>query len=142
MRTALFNALRARFLANPILRTGSRDILLDVTDRDRPNVTRPWTECIISKTASLDTFGSDIDEYEVECRFHSGTIMPVSTEAWLEAIRESFKDANITSYAFQCAGTRSQQDQGPSEADGGYDAAFTFVATLQRRVTNPATVGV
>lgn len=115
---------------------------MDVTDRDRPNVVRPWTECIITKTDSLDTFSDHIDEYEVECRFHSGTIMPVSTESWLEAIRAAFKDANITSYAFHCAGTRSQRDAGPSEADGGYDASFTFVVTLQRRVTNPAVVGV
>lgn len=140
MRDAVFDALRLRFRSNPTLATKSRDVVLDLTDQDRPNVVRPYVDCTMTLEEQHNSFDTDVDEYEVEFRYHAGGIKPLAAHEWLEAIRIAFKDADLKSHAFQCCGIRQTGARGPSSADGGYDAAATFRVFAQRIVRSPLVV--
>lgn len=140
MRDALFYAIRLRFRSNPTLFSKSRDVLLDLTDQDRPNAVRPYVDCTITLADQPNTLNTDIDEYEVEFRFHAGGIKPMAAHEWLEAMRTMFKDSDLKSHAFQCCGIRQTGARGPGSADGGYDAIATFRMFVQRTVRSPVVV--
>lgn len=138
---ALFDALRARYRAHPVLFRKGRDLLEGLNEEERRNVVKPYTEVNFTMSERRDSFDSDVETWEAAFRYHAGSIKTNAAHDWLEAMQDTFKDANITSPFFHCAGTRMVTSSGASEADGGYDASATFEIILQRRIRNPVTVG-
>ena len=137
---ALFDALKARYRGHPVLRAKGRDLLEGLNETERLSVTRPYTEVNFEMTERLDTWGSDVETWQATFRYHAASIQTLSAHDWLEAMQDTFKDANIVSPFFHCAGTVMRTSSGASESDGGYDASAVFDIFIQRQVTNPAPV--
>lgn len=131
---AVFTALRNRFHSNPTLKRVGRDLLVGLLEKDRLTVTKPYTEVNLSKVSSQDTFDSDIDVWKCEFKYHAKDMRSDAAFTWMEAMRTTYKDGNITSTEFHCAGMSLESMEGPSTAKGTYDAKATFTLTAQRYV--------
>jgi hypothetical protein len=139
MERAVFQALKNRFYANRVLKTVGRDLLLGF-EEERKNVVRPYTEVNLTQTGSYNTFDADVDQWRCDFRFHAKDMKSEAAESWLEAMRAAYKDANITSPEFYCAGMSTIDSSGPTMNDGVFDAKRSFQLIAQRKVRNPVVV--
>jgi hypothetical protein len=137
MTSELFAAVEQRFNASPTLVTAGRKLYLGFEEK-RVNCPMPYTEVNIEKTsAQLGTFGTDIDEWDLRFRYHAKDLRTIAADTWLGGMRAMFKDANVTSYAFHCAGVREAAMNAPRQRNSVYDAAIRFLMTVQWRIASP-----
>ena len=145
MTDPIFKALEMRFNANATLVTTGRKLIQGFDEDNLTNLERPFTEVNIERTsAQLNTFGSDIDEWDLRFRYHAKDIRTLAAETWLGAMRAWYKDAGavLSNYAFDCCGTREAAMSSPRNQNTAYDAAIRFLMTVQWRVRSPMTMGV
>lgn len=136
---AVFTALRNRFHSNSTLKRVGRDLYVGLSEKEKLTVTKPYVEVNLTRTRSQDTFDSDIDDWKCEFVYHAKDMRSTAAFDWQEVMRTVYKDGNITSPEFHCAGMSLDSTEGPSTAKGTYDAKATFTLTLQRFVRNPVT---
>jgi hypothetical protein len=132
----LFQAIEARFNANPTLRLKGRK-LFEGFDEARVNVVKPYTEVNAAMVQRLDTFGSDVETWELNFRFHAQDLKTGAADDWIDAMTDAFKDANIKAGQFQCAGTVMLGASVPKLNNGVFDATVRFRIIFQRTVNLP-----
>ena len=138
--TGLFAALEARFNANPTLQLKGRK-LYDGFQEASLNVTKPYSEVNYELSDDLSSFSSDIEEYELRFRYHAKDLRTGAATAWVDAMTEAFRDANILSGAFTTAGCRRTKWSVPNLTDGLYDASITFKLIVKRTLNSPVVRG-
>ncbi len=137
---AVYTALKTRFFANPTLRRVGRDLVVGLLEKEKLNVVRPYTEVNLTRERGLDAFDADIDEWKCVFKYHAKDLRTQAAFDWMEAMRTTYKDGNITSPEFSCSGMSLTSTEGPQESDGSFDARATFMLTVQRTVRNPVEV--
>ncbi len=141
MSAELFAALEQRFNANATLVAVGRK-LYQGFDEERRGVVKPYTEVNPATTATrLGTWDSDIDEWDLPFRYHAKDLRTISADLWLAAMRAMFKDANVTSSAFHCAGVVENRQSAPMNKAAVYDATIRFTMIVQWRQLSPTTRG-
>jgi len=132
----LFEAIEARFNANPTLRLKSRK-LYEGFEETRVNVTKPYTELNAELSERLDTFDTDIEQWDLRFRYHAKALKGTTADEWVDAMTETFKDANIRSGHFVTCGCRMVSASVPKLADGLFDATIRFEVTIQLTLKSP-----
>lgn len=134
---AVFKALQNRFHANTILKRLGRELFVGLLEKEKLTVVKPYVEVNLTKVSSQDTFDSDIDVWRCDFLYHAKDLRADAAFQWQEAMRTTFKNGNITSPEFHCAGMVLDSQEGPSTAKGTYDAKATYTLTVQRFVQTP-----
>lgn len=138
MTEDIFTILGMRFDASPTLVTTGRKLYQGFDEDNLANLERPYTEVNIDKTsASLNTWDSDIDEWDLKFRYHARDIRTIAADLWLGGMRAMFKDADLSNFAFRCCGVREAAMSSPRNQNTGFDAAIRFLMTVQWRVRSP-----
>lgn len=132
----LFQAIEARFNANSMLRLKGRKLYEGFEDA-RVNVTKPYTELNAEMVERLDTFGSDIEVWDLHFRYHAKDIRTGAADDWVDAMTDAFKDSDIKSGRFQTAGCNMVTASVPKLKDGLFDATIDFQLIFQRRINLP-----
>lgn len=132
----VFSALRARFHTSAELRRVGRELFQGFNNQ-RLNVVPPYTEVNGRLAARLDTFGSDIESWDLQFRYHAKDIRSNAAADWIEAMQETFKDANLLSGFFHCCGMQANDVGAPTSENSKFDATARYTLTLQRRVNSP-----
>lgn len=132
----LFQAIEARFNANPTLRLKGRK-LFQGFEQARVNEVKPYSELNASMVQRLDTFGSDVETWELAFRYHAKDLRGTSADDWIDAMTDAFKDANIRAGQFQTAGVMMLNAAVPQLANGVFDASIRFRMIFQRRELLP-----
>lgn len=142
MSADIFAALENRFNANSTLVTVGRKLYRGF-EKERKNVVWPYTEVNYEKTArSLSTWDSDIDEWDLQFRLHSKDLRSISADLWLGAMRAMFKDSDLRSSVFQCAGVREGTMSSPMNRKAAFEAAIRFTMIVTWRQLSPLVRGV
>lgn len=132
----VFPALKIRFNRSAELRRVGRE-LFQGFDNKRLNVPPPYTEVNGRLAQRLDTFDSDIETWDLTFRYHAKDIRANSADDWIEAMQATFKDANITHWAFQCCGCVAGEIVSATSENSAYNASAKFRLTIQRIVNSP-----
>lgn len=138
--TGLFDAIEARFNASPTLRLKGRKLYEGFGDV-HVSLTKPFTEVDIKMIERLDAFDADVEKWSVEFRYHAKDVTTAAAEAWVEAITEAYKDANIRSGRFATCGCRMMSASPPTLDDGAFNVAANFELIVQRARNLPQVRG-
>lgn len=134
--TGLFPALEARFNANPTLLLKGRK-LYNGYDQAKVNETRPYCEVNYEQSQDLSTFDFDVYEYALSFRYHAKDLKNTASRAWIDAMRQAFRDANVQSTEFTTCGCRMVRARVPMLTNGVYEAEAEFRLTVQNRMKVP-----
>jgi hypothetical protein len=132
----VFPALKARFHQSGELRRVGRE-LFQGFDNQRLNVVPPYTEVNGRIVSRPNTFESDVEVWDLTFRYHAKDIRSNAAADWIEAMQAAFKDANITSFAFHCAGCEAGEASAPTSENSTFNAMARFRLTVQRRINQP-----
>lgn len=137
----IFKALRSRFLGSHELRRVGRELFLGFNEQ-RLNVVPPYTEVNITKVRDLGTFEGDAAQWDLRFRYKAKDIQTDSAADWMEAMQDTFKDAELLSGHFSCAGLQSNEEGAPTLGNATFQASARFTLYAERLVNLPVTRGV
>lgn len=129
----LLDAIKARFNGHATLSRLGRVVV----PGDVGGEHRAATLVTMSRGESFDTFGSDIEQWELEFRFGSVSLLADDANDWLEAMMDAFEDANIIWPGFDTAGCRVTGQTGPTREAPMFVAETSVELIIQRHVNLP-----
>ena len=128
----LFDALEARFDANPALRLKGRKLFLGF-DNARVNETKPYTEVYFEVNSDESSFDDNAYEYALTFRYHAKDLRTGSATDWIDEMTETFKDATFNGSWFDAGGCTFVHATGPTLNDGLFDADIHFTLLVQEK---------
>lgn len=134
----LFPAIRDRYEANATLNRIGRVL----TQGSVAKETLPRTTMTVDTVNDLSTFGADIEQLMATITLESKRFIADDARTWLEAMRETFDDADLLDPFFRCVGCRVVGESGPDITDEQYRAATTIEVIAQREMMLPTERGI
>lgn len=133
----IYPAIERRFRSDPRLRRLGRK--LERGFQGEPLIsTMPFVDVSGVLSDTLDTFGSDIEQWDVTFTYFSASQRPKLADDWLEAMVRVFDDANLNDAEFSTVGVKRTGRDEPFMEDGTYRASVSYDVIVQRTNKLPA----
>lgn len=134
----LFDALEKRLSEFPALVLKGRKLYVGFGE-ENVNATKPYTELNAKLARRLDTFAVDVEEWDLDFRYHADANRSTDADDWIDGMTDALKNANVMSGNFQTVQCSMTDASVPKLTDGLFDAAIGFKLIIQKdRTANVA----
>lgn len=128
----IFPAIKTKWDQSSALKKfGGTLLFADETQSARPNTSLHGT------MEPMDTFGSDIEQWNIEFRLHGRGTSSLDVMDWAESMRSVFHRATLAASAAAVLVMNMESFDGETVDDGTYDSSMKFVCYFQRNVLLP-----
>lgn len=137
---ALWSAIRARYKGDPtLLRLGRK--LVRGYEGEPVDDLKPFVDCTMELTESLDTFTTDIEMHNATFTFWSKDQKPDTCDNWIEAMTAVFDKAQLSAAGLISVGCQKLGAASARLKNGVYECSITFEMIVQRTANLPVTRG-
>ena len=136
--SALFESVRLRFNSNELLVKLARKIYDGYAD-DKAKGVLPLVEFRIEESTDIQTFGNDLEVFDVVFTVHTPGITTALCDKILAELKERFNDAWLVAPNWTTVGCVRLNSTGAIHREGTFMATLKYEVTVQYKSMSPAT---